>query len=613
MAAAAAAVVRHLEHIGSKIGDSPEKLLLGLGSDVGGQEVANPTHPYAKDQRGLVARPAADGTRSGALRDGSQDFEGEALELDPIAGGQPPNGDPVPRRLRRQPTKPRIRRPASRGEPERPDREPFDQRRGRPQMIGVTVGHDEHVEPSPAEGANRPLDAPGPRRREGRATGVHQHPTVSPLDQCRIALPDVEVDDPGAIRKPAGPGTGGRSEHGEPSPEHRGPPQRPAAAEQQAETGSAREADPPEPIQSAERGAAFPEKNDGVLEERDRPEARFHPGRDPGGRRADRGQRPRQHHRAHRRHGDEVRDRRPRCEVEPRPDDPRRRREGRGQRRPERESDGLAQAERPVRPRRRSAPGRSSDERDPGAGGEAQPGAQVEEPGRLEHAEPERRRGQSPAEDEITVERCRESAADEDDRRALDGRPRAREPRVADRDGRAQEHREHATNAGGPPGQAQRQEAGPSADQPDMESRDRDQVGQAEIANGGFRFRREGAAFTQHQREGEAAARVLREPRRDPVQDAATERRRSRARLADRHDPGWIDEPAPDRDPATCPGPRPVDASRIPGPRDRRQASDDPNTCSLEQESLGPLTRFVRGDRQQQAPRNDLGVLSRAP
>ena len=92
----------------------------------------------------------------------------------------------------------------------------------------------------------------------------------------------------------------------------------------------------------------------------------------------------------------------------------------------ERESKGLAQAERPFRPRHRSAPGRRGDERDPGTGGEAQPGAQVKEPGRLEHAEPERRRGQGPAKNQITAERSRQRDADEDDRRALDRRPRAR-------------------------------------------------------------------------------------------------------------------------------------------------------------------------------------------
>lgn len=67
MAAAAATVVRHLEHLGSQIGDSLEQLPFGLGPDIRAQEVANPTHPYAKDHRGLVARPTATGVQSRVL------------------------------------------------------------------------------------------------------------------------------------------------------------------------------------------------------------------------------------------------------------------------------------------------------------------------------------------------------------------------------------------------------------------------------------------------------------------------------------------------------------------------------------------------------------------
>lgn len=87
-----------LEHVCRQIGDSLEERLLGPGSDVGGQEMANAPHFGAQDQRGFVARATVGGARPG----GPEDFEDEVLDLDPFPVRQPPHDHAMALRPGRQ-------------------------------------------------------------------------------------------------------------------------------------------------------------------------------------------------------------------------------------------------------------------------------------------------------------------------------------------------------------------------------------------------------------------------------------------------------------------------------------------------------------------------------
>lgn len=210
--------MRHLQEVDGRQA-TPDQLGVDFLLDVTGQQNAMPGELAEQDDRDVVDCGAAVGR---VLRDPvrirPQHLEPDAIQLEPIAGREPPAWWAAGRECcrpglvsRARPEHPRLVDPA--------DAIPREQRRQTGHVVLVGMGEDEEVNPA-VPGRQALVECNEQPSRIGSAVD-DQPATARSLDEDAVTLPDVEDDDSDdpvravGERQAEGDGRAGKGEPGE--------------------------------------------------------------------------------------------------------------------------------------------------------------------------------------------------------------------------------------------------------------------------------------------------------------------------------------------------------------------------------------------------------------
>ncbi|NYJ07101.1 hypothetical protein GGQ55_003379 [Geodermatophilus daqingensis] len=188
-----AAVVRHLEHVGTQVDPAIEDAGLRLGAEVAGEQHAHAAHGHPGDDGQVVGRGAGGGDlgRRGEHLEGRLaellDLPGDGGDAAGAGGGREPVDGPHPVIGRGQ-----------RAGRDRVDPTPGQRPGQAARVVGVEVREQHQPQPVDAQPGQAGVDA------ADVGTGVDQQSLRRPgRDDQRIALTHVAGHDDGALRRPA--------------------------------------------------------------------------------------------------------------------------------------------------------------------------------------------------------------------------------------------------------------------------------------------------------------------------------------------------------------------------------------------------------------------------